>query len=149
MPRRATRISAVAALLVVLATACASTAELATAPAPAEDRSEEPTPTVAVVAAVPSHPEDWPGVTTIPDVYDPVAAGESQPDGFRQLLGRDLIKPIYEPTFVPSNGVGWPDDELVLGVFLGNEARAYPIGLLNQREIVIDIHRGIPTLVTW
>ncbi len=93
-----------------------------------------------------------PLVLDVPDpdsVYDPVRAGEPVPDGFRQLLGRDDIAPVYDPTFVAADGVSWPDESLVIGVDLDGEARAYPVGFLNRREIVNDRHRGIPTLVTW
>ncbi|MGH2746420.1 MAG: hypothetical protein ACRDKB_00640 [Actinomycetota bacterium] len=34
-------------------------------------------------------------------VYDPVTS-EALPDGFRQLLPRDGIAPVYEPRFVPA-----------------------------------------------
>lgn len=101
-------------------------------------------------AADVSHPDGWEGVTEIPsDVYDPVDAGEELPSGFRQLLDRDDIAPVYLPNFVRSDEVNWPDDELVIGVNLQGEARAYPVGFLNRREIVVDMHRGIPTFVTW
>lgn len=43
----------------------------------------------------------------------------------------------------------WNPEDLVIGVNLEGEARAYPIGFLTQREMVVDNHRGIPTLVTW
>ena len=41
------------------------------------------------------------------------------------------------------------DDELVLGVSIEDEAKAYPITVLNRREMVNDEMAGIPTLVTW
>ncbi len=96
------------------------------------------------------HPDDWQGVTDVQtNVYDPVKAGETVPTGFRQVLGRDDIAPVYLPSFVRANRVSWPDSELVIGVHLKGEARAYPVGFLNRREIVVDVHRGIPTFVTW
>lgn len=91
-------------------------------------------------------------VLDVPDpnsVYDPVRGGEPLPEGFRQLLGRDDIAPVYDPAFVTAAGVDWPEDSLVIGVDLEGQARAYPVGFLNRREIVNDNHRGIPTLVTW
>jgi hypothetical protein len=36
-----------------------------------------------------------------------------------------------------------------MGVEIGDEAKAYPIGLLNRREMVNDEMGGIPYLVTW
>lgn len=98
----------------------------------------------------PFHPDGWPGVSDIPaGVYDPAEAGEELPDGYRASLGRDDIAPVYVPNFLRSDEVDWPDEELVIGVDLNGEARAYPVGFLNRREIVVDMHRGIPTFVTW
>jgi hypothetical protein len=97
------------------------------------------------------HPDGWDGVVARPpgDLYDPVAAGEPLPDGFRPVLGRDDIAPVYVPRFVDGADAGWDAEALVIGVDLEGEARAYPVGFLNRREIVVDRHRGIPTFVTW
>lgn len=98
-----------------------------------------------------SHPDAWPGAPSAfaDDLFDPIEAGEEAPEGFRQVLKRDWINPVYNPTFVAADEIGWPDEELVIGVNLEGEARAYPVGFLNRREIVLDMHRGIPTFVTW
>jgi len=66
-----------------------------------------------------------------------------------QLLSRDAIRPIYEPEFVPADEAGYADDELVMGVAIEGQAKAYPVGLLNHREMVNDELAGIPILVTW
>ena len=66
-----------------------------------------------------------------------------------QLLARDDIAPIYEPEFVPADQAGYSDSELVMGVEIGGEAKAYPIDLLTRREMVNDEMGGIPYLVTW
>ena len=34
--------------------------------------------------------------------------GEQTPAGFRQLLSRDGIRPIYEPAYVPADRAEWP-----------------------------------------
>ena len=42
---------------------------------------------------------------SIPDpleVYDPVRAGETLPEGYRSALPRDAILPVYEPAFTRS-----------------------------------------------
>lgn len=90
-------------------------------------------------------PIDVPNPAT---VYDPVD-DEPLPDGFRQSLPRDGIAPIYEPRFVPAEDAGYPDDALVLGVEIGGESHAYPINVLNWREMVIDRVGGVPILATW
>lgn len=68
---------------------------------------------------------------------------------FRQVLPRDAIRPIYQPEFVAADRADLRDDELVLGVAVGGEARAYPISPLNGREIVNDVVGGVPIVVTW
>ena len=83
------------------------------------------------------------------DAYNPVAAGEVLPAGFRQVLPRDAIAPIYDPEFVTGDGVLWPADAQVIGVAAGGEAKAYPVSFLNRREMVIDEIAGDPILVSW
>lgn len=83
------------------------------------------------------------------EAYDPVAAGEPTPPGFRQLLARDAILPIYEPVHVDADEADWDDETLVIGVAIGDEARAYPVQALNYREMVNDRVGGTPILVSW
>lgn len=83
------------------------------------------------------------------DVYDPVRAGEQTPEGFVQVLPRDAIMPVYNPVFEPASASDWPDDALVIGLSLEEEAKAYPVSFLNRREMVIDWIGGTPVLVTW
>jgi len=83
------------------------------------------------------------------EVYDPVRAGELAPSGFRQLLDRDQILPVYDPVFTSAGLVDWPAGMLVIGVSGEQTAKAYPVTHLNQREMVIDSLEGIPLLVTW
>lgn len=83
------------------------------------------------------------------DAYNPVTAGERLPDGFRQLLPRDAIRPVYDPTFVPAALAGWSDDTDVIGVADGGEAKAYPVRFLNGRELVNDEINRKPIVVTW
>ena len=78
-----------------------------------------------------------------------MTAGEPLPDGFRQLLPRDGIRPIYEPEFTSASGVDWAAATQVIGVAAGGEAKAYPVSVLNQHEMVNDFIAGDPILVTW
>lgn len=82
-------------------------------------------------------------------VYNPVLAGERLPDGFRQVLPRDAIAPVYDPAFVAGRDATWPGDAQVIGVSIDGEAKAYPVSFLNGREMVVDEIAGIPILVTW
>ena len=100
----------------------------------------------------PPRPEAVAGLGALSDpgeTYDPVRAGEELPRGFRQLLGRDRIAPIYDPVFLAATASDWPDDAPVIGLEIDGEARAYPVSYLNSREMVIDSVAGIPVLVTW
>ena len=91
-----------------------------------------------------------PGPVVVPEgTYDPVRAGEPTPDGFRQLLPRDAIAPIYNPTFRTAAETDWDPSTLVIGVELDGEAKAYPVSFLNRREMVIDWIGGTPVLVSW
>lgn len=91
-----------------------------------------------------------PGARVAPDdVYNPVTAGERLPDGFRQLLPRDGIPPIYDPVFTSASGVDWPDGTQVIGVATGSAAKAYPVSYLDRHEMVNDVIAGDPILVTW
>ncbi|MBT8199060.1 MAG: DUF3179 domain-containing protein [Acidimicrobiia bacterium] len=81
--------------------------------------------------------------------YDPVSAGEVLPVGYRPLLDRDQILPVYEPGFTDARGVDWPADMLVIGVANDSSSKAYPVTHLNRREMVIDWLDDEPILVSW
>ena len=107
-------------------------------------------PGVLLRLAEPQGNEGTPLDVPDPDaVYDPVRAGEPPPEDFREIVARDRIKPIYAPRFVAASQSDWPDDALVLGVEINGDARAYPISVLNWREMVLDRVGGVPILATW
>lgn len=68
---------------------------------------------------------------------------------YSQLLPWDGILPIYEPQFASAADAPLLDEELVMGIALGGEAKAYSITVLRSREMVNDELAGIPILVTW
>jgi len=82
-------------------------------------------------------------------LYNPVRAGEALPEGFRDLLPRDAIPPIYDPQFVAASDARWDDRSLVVELEINGDARAYPVSFLNRREIVNDHVGRTPVLVTW
>jgi hypothetical protein len=96
------------------------------------------------------------GATSVPTENEIKFRGVETPDAteateytWAQLLSRDAILPIYDPEFVTADEAPYSDDELVMGVVVGEDAKAYPIGPLNHREIVNDELGGIPILVTF
>jgi hypothetical protein len=70
-----------------------------------------------------------------------------------EILGggpaRDGIPALDRPATLPAAQAGWSDDELVLGVVVGSEARAYPVAILNWHELVNDTLGGEPILVSF
>jgi hypothetical protein len=109
--------------------------------------------TIIAVALIDGLPADETTPTLIradpTETYDPVEAGEPPPEGFRQLLTRDQIAPVYDPEFTSADTVDWPQDMLVLAISGTSESKAYPVTHLNQREMVIDHIDGEPILVSW
>ena len=68
---------------------------------------------------------------------------------YQQLIPRDAINPIYNPEFISGSPSPLDLSELVIGVEINGESKAYPIGPLRSREMVNDVVGGVPVLVTW
>lgn len=66
-------------------------------------------------------------------------------------LDRDAIAPLDDPEVVgaASGGEWLPDDDVVFGVQIGGEARAYPRRVLEVHEVVNDTVGGRPIAVTY
>ena len=67
------------------------------------------------------------------------------------LLGFDAIPAILDPKFVDADEADkqMSPDELVLGLEINGEAKAYSIPMLSAHEIVNDVVGGVPLAVTW
>ncbi|MBI3959205.1 MAG: DUF3179 domain-containing protein [Chloroflexi bacterium] len=67
------------------------------------------------------------------------------------LLPRDAIPAVYNPQFnaVETANREYGDTDLVIGVEIGGEARAYSIPFLSGHEIVNDTVGGQAIAVTW
>ena len=66
-----------------------------------------------------------------------------------QVLETDEIEPVYDPIFETAGRTRLGDEQLVMGVAINGEAKAYPVSLLQFREMVNDEVGGTPVLVTW
>ena len=74
-----------------------------------------------------------------------------QGDPVMKLLPRDAIASIEDPVMVPA-AVGdsfMRDEEMILGVFSGGQARAYSTWHLDRHEIVNDRLGETPIAATW
>ena len=79
--------------------------------------------------------------------------GPTAPDfvdsAYHQLRRPDDIPPVYDPMFIDVAVTNLQDDELVIGLVVNGDARAYPLAILYNREMVNDVVGGVPVLVTW
>ena len=62
---------------------------------------------------------------------------------------RDSIRPIYEPEFIPGRLTSLDPEELVIGLEINGESKAYAVGPLNYRVMVNDVVGGVPVVVSW
>ena len=149
-----------ALVLVLILTACGSeTAEpptatpesappVPTATSPPEVEATQPKPTQ------PPEPTSPPAATEPPTpTEEPVAATAPERDlDIVTLLPFDGIPAIDNPGFFPdleTANMFYNDGELVLGVEIDGDARAYSVPLLSSHEIVNDVVGGKPIAVTW
>ena len=67
------------------------------------------------------------------------------------LLPKDAIPSIDDPHFYSANAADaeYAPDELVIGVSINGDHRAYSTPLLSRHEIVNDVVGGEPLAVTW
>ena len=67
-----------------------------------------------------------------------------------EVLPKDAIPAIDQPVFVDADQADFMrDDELIIGVASGGEAKAYSTWLLDGHEIVNDHIGSTPIAVTW
>ena len=87
-----------------------------------------------------------------------VAAAFSRPEGDKQreleiidILPKDGIPSVDNPEFLDvseaSTQIGQQD--LVIGVSLNGDHKAYPTAFLSSHEIVNDTVGGVPVAITW
>lgn len=84
-----------------------------------------------------------PPILTVPGPIDGTAVAA--------VLPPDAIRAIDAPTFLRGEAaaVQMTGDEPVLGLRLGGQARAYPLGYLSAHEIVNDRVGDVAIAVTW
>ncbi len=72
-------------------------------------------------------------------------------DEIRTLLPKDGIPSIDDPKFAATKEADkfMQPDEMVIGVDIGGDRRAYSVPLLSSHEIVNDVVGGRKIAVTW
>jgi len=136
-------------VIVALLSACAAPASPVmptAAPVATLLQPSSPAPT----ASTPPSPLTQPTLApTLSPVPTNVRVQDTNEYEFPQLIPFDGIPPVYDPQFANTADAPLLDDELVMGIALDGEARAYPVTVLRFREMVDDELAGIPILVTW
>ncbi|MBI5828579.1 MAG: DUF3179 domain-containing protein, partial [Chloroflexi bacterium] len=104
----------------------------------------------ACAAPTPAATPEFPVSVGTPLPASPVATNVRVTDtneyAFPQLIPFDGIPPVYDPQFASAADAPLLDDELVMGIALDGEAKAYPVTVLRFREMVDDELAGIPIL---
>ena len=106
------------------------------------DATEKPEPTMPAPATEPPAPTEESIAATAPERDLDIVT----------LLPFDGIPAIDNPEFFPdleTANKNYNDGELVLGVEIDGDARAYSVPLLSSHEIVNDVVGGKPIAVTW
>ena len=86
-----------------------------------------------------------------PSSTDMIGDGAARELELTTLLGFDAIRSIENPRFIELSEAMqlYQPDELVLGVSINGDSRAYSVPLLSRHEIVNDVVGGKPIAVTW
>lgn len=102
----------------------------------------------------------WPGVGMASELGDGLRAAWPRTDFSRHAVPlseimsggppKDGIPAIDDPRFVAvSEALGIGPDEPVIGLAIGDDARAYPLRILTWHEIANDMVGGVPVAVTY
>ena len=77
--------------------------------------------------------------------FDPIRAGE-----IKSILPQDAIPALIKPSYLAaSQALDIYDREMVIGVVINGDARAYPLATMSAHEIVDDDVGGQSIAVTW
>ena len=140
-------IKTIGAIALTLAAALGCAAEPDAASPAGGDASPVVAPTAGVSAPAPSSPRQSP-----PSDGGDVRTLDAEEDlQIVTLLGFDAIPAILEPEFVgAAQADEWlEDDDLIIGVSINGDSRAYSVPMLSAHEIVNDVVGGEPVAVTW
>jgi Protein of unknown function (DUF3179)/Galactose oxidase, central domain len=78
-----------------------------------------------------------------------VRAADAAPKIIRASLIKQPIVGIEHPKFVSAGVVGLEPRDRVIGVVIGNVAKAYPVRILRWHEVINDVTNGQPIAVTY
>ena len=136
--------------LALLAVGCSSTTPTAmSSPAPTSIPQATPTPEPTRT------PWSTPTLVPTPTQFPLTETGKVTRDELiarmQPAVVRDAIPAILQPQFVAPEAVPpeFKDVELVLGLSMNGESKAYPLDVLSHHEAVNDVVGGVPVVITW
>ncbi len=89
------------------------------------------------------------------DAHHPQSSGDRTPTGSEAYHGRiqyrakDAKPAIVEPLLLPAGEAMLAAGTKVIGVYVNGDARAYPLFILNNHQIVNDVVGGTPLSASW
>lgn len=83
------------------------------------------------------------------DAQERTTTGAEPYHGVIQYRATDAKPAILEPEFVEADETVIAGGTKVIGVFIAGDARAYPLFILNNHQIVNDEVGGIPLSASW
>lgn len=89
------------------------------------------------------------------DALDPVGSAARTPTGSEayhgliQYRAKDAKQAIVDPALISAGEALLASGTKVIGVFVNGEARAYPLFILNNHQIVNDVVGGTPLSASW
>lgn len=118
--------------------------------APATSPAKETTVNLNAVPAADLSKHSVPLEAVIFDTFDGFSVRLPRASQERIESLRDAIKPIYNPGYGDAGGLPWlKDRDSVIGYESNGNAYAYPVKILNFRELVNDVIDGVPVLVSY
>jgi hypothetical protein len=69
--------------------------------------------------------------------------------GLIQYRGKDAKPAIFDPVLLEADDAMIAGGTKVIGVYIGGQARAYPLFMLNNHQVVNDKVAGIPLSASW
>jgi hypothetical protein len=108
----------------------------------------------AFACGAPSEDASRPTLTAPPETPAPTAAatetGTSYDDASASYQRDSLFVPLDNPDFIAADEAGFLDAaDLVLGLTIAGESRAYPTSMMTYHHIVNDTIGGRPILITF
>lgn len=133
----------------VFAAACSPSDAGQTAPPTADPAASAPADTPAPSSDADPARDPW---SEDSDAFDATSIMErGKRYEITSVLPKDAIPAIFDPDFLPADtaNLQYRDTDLVIGVSIDGDHRAYHVPYLSAREIVNDVVGGKPIAVTW